>query len=86
MLEHKGHRAHRCDDKNNLLERIFAEEWASLNQGSRCTLEYMLADEVNKPRGEVSQRDATVAATVIQWLGTDVGQCFLRTVLEKKER
>ncbi len=35
--------------------------------------------------GEITQRDATVAASVIQWLGSHVGQGFLAEVLSKPE-
>lgn len=30
-----------------------------------------------------TQRDATVAATVVQWLGSTVGRCFLEESLER---
>lgn len=33
-------------------------------------------------KGEVSQRDAVVAASVVQWLGSPVGQSFVEGVLE----
>lgn len=51
----------------------------------RGTLDYMLAEIPNEPRGEVTARDRVVAATVIQWLGSPVGRCFLRDMLEKIE-
>ena len=38
------------------------------------------------PKGEVTERDKVVAATVIQWLGSPVGQFFIGNVLEKQER
>jgi hypothetical protein len=44
----------------------------------RGTLDYLLAKDCNFPNGEVTARDREVAATVIQWLGSSVGQCFLR--------
>lgn len=41
-------------------------------------LEYLMGDGAT--RGVVSDRDELVAATVIQWLGSPVGQGFLRDV------
>lgn len=83
-IKHEGRRPERCN--NNPLEKIFAEEWQELNgsEGRRYgVLEYLLAEDPNHPRGEMSQRDATVAATVIQWLGSSVGLCFLEGVSER---
>jgi len=67
------------------MERIFAEEWKKANQASvgRSLLDWLLAVEPNNPKGEVSQRDATVAATIVQWLGTHIGQNFLKRVEER---
>lgn len=31
----------------------------------------------------INQRDATIAATVVQWLGTNCGFCFLEKVLRR---
>jgi hypothetical protein len=83
-IKHKGLRTNRFHD--NPLEKSFAEEWASKNDKSMVhdLLDWLLAIDPNHPKGEVSQRDATVAATIIQWLGYPVGQCFLRDVAEKK--
>ena len=46
----------------------------------RGTLDYLLATD-NRPCGDVTPRDAEVAATVIQWLGSPVGQRFVKEVL-----
>ncbi len=35
--------------------------------------------------GEPSQRDATVAATIIQWLGTNIGRLFLVEAFSRAE-
>ena len=83
----------------NASERIFAEEWAKINKAvshvnhGRGALECILLPYVKSPLdpfgyehvGEISQRDADVAATVIQWLGTHVGQCFLLETIRKIE-
>lgn len=64
--------------------------------GGNTTLELILnlmSPEERYPNGfhpdpphpvtPVSQRDADVAATVIQWLGTNCGACFLREAEER---
>lgn len=82
---HLGRHAGRLKDPMNLLERIFADEWDQNNRNGRI-LEYLLAENPNRPAGEVTERDSEVAATVIQWLGTNVGQAFLRDVIHKAKR
>jgi len=84
----KGKRQYRF--KDNPAERIFAEEWEKANTSyatgeldGKGYLDYLLAEEPNYPMGEVTPRDRCVAATVIQWLGSTVGQYFLRDTLEK---
>jgi hypothetical protein len=82
-MRNKGINQHRF--KQNPIEKAFAEEWERLH--STCTsindrgiLDYILAKDINHPNGEVSERDREVAATVIQWLGSPVGQRFLKKV------
>ena len=68
----------------NPLEKKFAEAWNkqnTLNREGNNLLDYMLAENCNDPRGEVTDRDTVVAATVIQWLGSPVGQSFLNETL-----
>lgn len=62
----------------NVEEHFFAEHWkkvCSRQLGRGAYLDTLLED-----LGEVTQRDATVAATIIQWLGAGVGKCFLDDV------
>lgn len=65
---------HRHRFKANPNEAKLASLW-----DKQCTyhstLDYLLGDGA-KP-AEPSDRDRQVAATVIQWLGSPVGQCFL---------
>lgn len=84
-IKHEGLHTYRLRD--NPLEQKFAKAWAADNKRSAgCDLlDYLLAVDPNYPKGEVSQRDATVAATIIQWLGTPVGQSFLHQVMGKGE-
>lgn len=79
IMFNKGLRQYRFME--NPIEKIFAEEWDRLNSiGHHSTLDYLLAKEPNHPKGEVTDRDREVAATVIQWLGSPVGQNFLKDV------
>lgn len=74
----QGLHAHRYT--NNPLEEKFAEAWQKENDESgrvAGTLRWLLGDGV-APAGTVTPRTELVANTVIQWLGTPVGQCFLR--------
>ena len=68
--------------KDNPLEKAFYEKWkedhVSRNMKSHTTLEYLLAENPNEPMGECTDRDEYVASIVIQWLGSSVGQSFLR--------
>lgn len=67
--------------KENPMEKKFALAWEKENTQSRI-LEYLLAKNPNYPNNEVTERDATVAATVIQWLGSPCGQNFLKEINE----
>lgn len=64
-------------------ERVFLEKWRednvrhqAINSGF-STLEWILCPDGEKRPGLVSHRDAQVAASVIQWLGTNCGQGFI---------
>jgi hypothetical protein len=88
-LNHAGLRT----DRNVLdPERIFIEEWIELNtpriglNDEHGALDHILNLRENVEQNRmpyenvyppVSQRDADVAATVIQWLGTGMGKVFL---------
>ena len=52
----------------------------------RGVLDYLLAEDSNYPKGEVTERDRKVAATVIQWLGSPVGQSFLSKLSKRTQR
>ena len=72
----KGRHTHRFED--NPEEQRFAEAWAKHN-GDGQTLAWLL-DERPMQTGRPFTRDVreeVVAATVIQWLGSPVGQSFL---------
>jgi len=79
-MKNKGKNQHRLSQ--NPLEEKFAKEWEKRNTLSRHgMLEYILAGENNTP-AFVEDHDREVAASVIQWLGTPVGQGFLTDVLK----
>ena len=85
FMYNKGLRQKRF--KNNPMEKAFAVAWEKQNLSlydkpdGRGTLDYLLAKDCNRPHGEVTDRDREVAATVIQWLGSPVGQCFVKEVM-----
>jgi len=74
-------------------EKIFAEKWQKTNErrpginGGFGTLEILMNDSRwtsgplfmgdVQPWRPISQRDAVVAATVVQWFGTNCGRSFL---------
>lgn len=77
-LKYKGLYTHRF--KDNPEEKLFAEEWDKVN-----VLGHNLAYLIDPKNGvglarppEPTDRENEVAATVIQWLGSPVGQNFLR--------
>lgn len=83
-LKYKGLHIHRY--KDNPEEFAFAKEWDKQNRYGR-NLAYLLCGEQQGNPPEPSERDHIVGATVIQWLGSPVGQAFLRDLgYEKKRR
>lgn len=89
-FSHLGVHNYRC--ANSASERAFAEAWSKRNGGLAGSsavryLAHMLDDETSGIRiyeesQVLSQRDCTVAATVIQWLGSNGGVDFLTEALE----
>lgn len=61
--------------KQNPRERVFHDAWKHEQELGGHVLEYILGD--NNQRAVLTDRDELVAATVIQWLGSPVGQFFL---------
>jgi hypothetical protein len=79
-IKHEGISRHRL--ASNPLEALYAEEWEKQAPG---TLGYLLCGQ-EKSQHDYSERDAQVAATIIQWLGSPVGSVFVYDVLEKQKR
>lgn len=73
------------------MERVFLRHWREENKrkpglnGGNGLLELLLSEVPNSGGVDICQRDATVAATVIQWLGTNCGQGFLHGVRKEYE-
>jgi hypothetical protein len=83
----KGANAHRY--KQNPLEKAFAVKWQEENSGlgkPRTILDYLM-DESNRgePDPPISKRDWHVANTLVQWLGSPVGEGFLIDILASPE-
>lgn len=88
-LKHEGHLFERT--KTMPREKEFMDAWKELNipksylNSGYTTLENILLPEFPNGgftafralKGELSERDCYVAASVIQWLGTNCGQGFL---------
>ena len=66
--------------KDNPLEQRFAEEWVKRNRESKILL-YLTSPSNRLEDSNLCERDKIIAGSVIQWLGTPVGQGFLRDVL-----
>ena len=83
-IKHEGLKLYRLD--SNPMERAYHDAW--LEENSRETfyaagmLSHILDADGNPV--EASERDARVAATVIQWLCSPVGQDFVAGVQGKE--
>ena len=76
-----------CPERRNIWnpgEMIYAEHWKKVNKNIRGLndgyghLELLLSNDLVLVRPAIiTQRDAFVAATVIQWLGSSIGQGFI---------
>lgn len=79
---HVGNSAIRLKPEcGNPREVAFAKKWQE-DSDLGDTLEWLLSKTPNEKDGVVSDRDRMVAATVIQWLGSTCGMCFLRDVIK----
>ena len=76
-MSHLGKHPHRL--AQNPLEKEFSDAWAKANDVHHQTLAMLMGAD-NRP-GATSAQDEMVAATVVQWLGSPVGQGILRSVL-----
>ncbi len=71
--------------KSNHVEKAFADEWEKANIPDRCInngfgiLEAVMYSR-NDPR-KITKEEIVTASTIIQWLGSNVGFCFLKDAL-----
>lgn len=73
---HVGLSAYRLHpDSDNNREVAFAAQWNKCQEDGN-TLAWLVKN--------YSDRDAEVAATIIQWLGSNVGMCFLEDVIKSE--
>lgn len=75
-IEHAGLALYRLP--SNPAEAAFAKAWMDR---ATDTLDYLLHGQEKREHYKLTQQEATVAATVIQWLGSPVGQGFLEDVV-----
>ena len=75
-------------------ENVFSKSWRNENKKSRGlgfgqgilqNLFFSVVDNYHQPTRKliITNRDRFVTATAIQWLGTNVGFCWLRETLAK---
>lgn len=92
-IKHEGLHVYRlAEDQENPLEQIYARRWREEN-GSHLHLLISLLSDGRKidpfslwsepPLMEVTQNIATAVATVVQWLGSNVGQSFVQEALRE---
>lgn len=81
----RGHSYHRT--QWNSLEKAFADAWEHENRTNGGNLLEALISRHREPdqlfAHQVTRPERYVAATAIQWLGSNIGFCFLLTCLAK---
>ena len=87
---HRGYQHDRIkfDNLSSVREKVFADTWEDeckirpgINSGFG-----LLQDLFEKSHGfehVITQKEAWIVATVIQWLGSNIGMCFLGEVFKK---
>jgi len=75
--------------KNNWRERQYVQEWRKLNLGDKGVVSHGFLRTIltynHATNSRLSVRDIQVAETIIQWLGTNMGQWFLSQVVSEAE-
>jgi hypothetical protein len=82
----RGHRYIRTTDGRSPKEKILADDWEKENLESGILQRLFISGSIQwdeKAEVKINLRDRMIAATVIQWLGSNVGFCFLETCLKK---
>ena len=84
-IQHVGRSAHRLSTSPR--EAVFAEAWRKQQEFGH-TLQWLLCasrDQQIQDR-QLTQDEATCAATVMQWLGSPVGWNWLHETIEKARK
>ncbi len=92
--ENLGWKTNRLKFDPNDKENAFSQHWKEENRKNRGMnygrgilqdLFFEKSDSMHTPKCflKITNRDRLVTATVIQWLGTNVGFCWLREALKK---
>ncbi len=89
--KHRGLNIHRL--RSNPKELQFALAWQTQNHNATAggmeyradTLDYLLHQGDQRFPTLCSDRDRIVANSVIQWLGSPVGEAFIRDVLDTEK-
>lgn len=88
-MKHIGLHASRLKkDQNNPREVAFAEQWQKENDEGQI-LSWLLSrnsEQKQSIKSKPSERDIEVAATVIQWLGSNVGMSFLEEAIRREPK
>lgn len=82
----RGHHHDRTSDPRLTKEKALADAWEESNKNRGILQGLFISGGLQfdeKLELKIKFRDRMVAATVIQWLGSNVGFCFLETVLKK---
>jgi len=72
----------RSQQENEVLAHLFTQTAKPEEPGAFRTFGGLGPPWMKKPLGDVTERDEIVAATVMQWLGTNVGFWHLQRALE----
>lgn len=88
MKRFVGKNIHRLSQ--NPVEEKISELWSNENErwyknGRGSILQYTLSPDGGKTLPDVSERDEMIAATVIQWLGTPIGQSLFNEMFSLNE-
>jgi hypothetical protein len=84
-MKNKGFRHKRTENPLHHKEKIFADQWEKENEENDSLQQlfvsgHQLSESINL---RVTKRERIVVATVIQWLGSNVGFYFLEMALNK---
>lgn len=87
-IKHTGASPHRL--KDNRIEQVLSRAWEQENNppaymnGGHGILELLVASKGDgRPTRDITQEEATAAASAIQWLGSPVGFGWLTETLAK---